>query len=530
MAAIIAALNPARAQPRIGVVPHGRREQQGGRSEGPGGDRLGGAGIGPGPRRPARHPPPAARAARRNRRPRPRALGGHRPGVLRVAGGCAGRARSGEGERAALRSAGGVLRARARTASQVQRLPVERRRRLARRGRGGGAGRDLRPCRPRRRPERPRARLRLGLAHPVDGRALSGQPHHGAPELALAARVHRKRSGAARLGQRARRHLRHQRLRARRERAALRPHRLGRDVRAPAQLAGGVAPCRLLARARGALLHARVRASRRALCLRRSRRQRLDEPALLFGRHDAERRPGGALPGRSASAPALALERHALRSHRRGLARQHGCQPCRVDAALRIDLRPRRRGDLVDALASLLHVVRRAVRIRRRRLLVGLARPVRTPRGRPMSPLARAALGGLATAAALAGLTWLASLARRDVSLVDRMWSLMIALPLVAYAAVLRWTGPRPTVLAVLLALWAVRLAAYVSWRNWGHGEDRRYQEIRARNEPNFALKSLYLIFVLQALLAWLVSLPLLAVLAEPREWSLLDTIGAALA
>jgi steroid 5-alpha reductase family enzyme len=147
-----------------------------------------------------------------------------------------------------------------------------------------------------------------------------------------------------------------------------------------------------------------------------------------------------------------------------------------------------------------------------------------------MSPVVHAALLGLAVAGALAFLTWLASLVQRDVSLVDRMWSLLIAVPLVAYAAMLPWAGPRMTVMALVLAVWALRLAGYVSWRNWGHGEDRRYQAIRARNEPNFALKSLYLIFVLQALLAWLVSLPLLATLAHPREWSLLDTIGAALA
>lgn len=147
-----------------------------------------------------------------------------------------------------------------------------------------------------------------------------------------------------------------------------------------------------------------------------------------------------------------------------------------------------------------------------------------------MSPTLHAAWLGLATSAVVALLTWAASLARRDVSLVDRVWSLLIALPFVAYAAVLPWGGTRTTVLAVLLVAWAVRLAAYVSWRNWGHGEDRRYQAIRARNEPNFALKSVYLIFVLQALLAWLVSLPLLAALAYPRDGSGIDAVGAALA
>ena len=45
--------------------------------------------------------------------------------------------------------------------------------------------------------------------------------------------------------------------------------------------------------------------------------------------------------------------------------------------------------------------------------------------------------------------------------------------------------------------------------RNWGEPEDRRYQDIRQKYEPNFALKSLGLIFWFQAVLAWIISLPL---------------------
>jgi steroid 5-alpha reductase family enzyme len=146
-----------------------------------------------------------------------------------------------------------------------------------------------------------------------------------------------------------------------------------------------------------------------------------------------------------------------------------------------------------------------------------------------VTPFASAALLGLGAALAGALLTWLASLAQRDVSLVDRVWSLLIAAPAAAYAWALPPSGDRRfTVMAILLAVWAIRLAAYVSWRNWGHGEDRRYQQIRARNEPGFALKSVYLIFVLQAVLAWLVSAPFLAALARPLPWRVLDAIGAA--
>lgn len=148
-----------------------------------------------------------------------------------------------------------------------------------------------------------------------------------------------------------------------------------------------------------------------------------------------------------------------------------------------------------------------------------------------MTPFVQAALVGGGAAAGVAILTWGASVARRDASLVDRVWSLLVAAPAAVYAGLLPAGGqPRFVAMAAVLALWAVRLAAYVTWRNWGHGEDRRYQAIRARNEPHFALKSLVLVFALQALLAWLVVTPLLAAAARSAPWTRLDAIGAAIA
>ena len=140
------------------------------------------------------------------------------------------------------------------------------------------------------------------------------------------------------------------------------------------------------------------------------------------------------------------------------------------------------------------------------------------------------ALGGLALCAGLALLTWLASVVRRDASLVDRTWSLMIAGPALVYAAQAGWSGARAIAMLVLVLAWGVRLCAYITSRNWGHGEDRRYREIRARNEPNFALKSLVLIFALQAVLAWIIAMPTLAALVGDRPLGVLDALGIAVA
>ena len=141
------------------------------------------------------------------------------------------------------------------------------------------------------------------------------------------------------------------------------------------------------------------------------------------------------------------------------------------------------------------------------------------------------ALAGLGWTAVLALLTWLVSLARRDASLVDRVWSACIAGAGFVYLALLPSTGVRGWWMAVLAGAWALRLGVFITWRNWGHGEDRRYQAIRERNAPHFGWKSLYLVFGLQAVLAWVVSAPLfVGMAAVPTSLGWLDMAGIALA
>jgi steroid 5-alpha reductase family enzyme len=139
-------------------------------------------------------------------------------------------------------------------------------------------------------------------------------------------------------------------------------------------------------------------------------------------------------------------------------------------------------------------------------------------------------LQGLAVALLAAVCTWTLSLHRKNVAIVDSLWSLMFILTACVYAAAApRPLGTRALLILALVTVWGLRLSVYIAWRNWGHGEDRRYQAIRARNEPNFALKSLYLVFVLQALLAWFISLPLLGSLLSDNRVGPIDVAGALL-
>ncbi|MGB5741896.1 MAG: DUF1295 domain-containing protein [Sedimenticolaceae bacterium] len=138
-------------------------------------------------------------------------------------------------------------------------------------------------------------------------------------------------------------------------------------------------------------------------------------------------------------------------------------------------------------------------------------------------------LWSLAAILAAGTLTWLISLARRDVSIVDSLWSLMFLIAALVYLATAAAPGERAFLVTLLVAVWAVRLAAYITWRNWGEGEDARYQAIRARNEPGFAFKSLYLVFALQGVIAWIVALPLLAAIHSTAPLNLIDYLGVGL-
>ena len=139
-------------------------------------------------------------------------------------------------------------------------------------------------------------------------------------------------------------------------------------------------------------------------------------------------------------------------------------------------------------------------------------------------------LSGLAVMVIAVLLVWLLSLVKHNVSIVDSAWGPLFALGAFTYAANTSIADkPRAIGALVMVSVWALRLSGYITWRNWGHAEDSRYQAIRARNQPNFEFKSLYLVFLLQALLAWLISLPLLGAILSSARLHPIDFCGAAL-
>lgn len=129
----------------------------------------------------------------------------------------------------------------------------------------------------------------------------------------------------------------------------------------------------------------------------------------------------------------------------------------------------------------------------------------------------------------VAAVAWAVSVIRHDVSIVDSLWSLMILLALLVYLAWSNVPGPRAWWLVAMVGVWALRLAVYITARNHGQPEDRRYRAIRRNHEPHFWLKSLYIVFLLQGFLAWVICLPAIAAVSGTAPPGPLDYAGAIL-
>ncbi len=124
---------------------------------------------------------------------------------------------------------------------------------------------------------------------------------------------------------------------------------------------------------------------------------------------------------------------------------------------------------------------------------------------------------------------WLFSLALRNSSIVDIFWG--TGFVIVAWAAFLLTPDgflPRKLLLAALVTIWGLRLSIHILRRNWGKPEDFRYAKWREESGRSWWWHSFFKVFLLQGILLWIISAPLIAVQLSPTPQRLgpLDALG----
>ena len=126
---------------------------------------------------------------------------------------------------------------------------------------------------------------------------------------------------------------------------------------------------------------------------------------------------------------------------------------------------------------------------------------------------------------------WIVSVIIKNVSIVDLFWGLGFVSVAVFYFLKTDGLDLRKTVLISMVSIWGLRLSAYLTWRNLGKGEDFRYKEFRKKyGEHRYWWISYFQTFLLQGILMWLISAPLLGAqyFGASNTLGVLDYIGIA--
>ena len=126
---------------------------------------------------------------------------------------------------------------------------------------------------------------------------------------------------------------------------------------------------------------------------------------------------------------------------------------------------------------------------------------------------------------------WIISVIIKNVSIVDLFWGFGFVLTNVFYFISTDGLGLRKVILLILVSIWGFRLTGYLSWRNIGKGEDYRYKQFRRKyGENRYWWISFFQTFLLQGILMWLISAPLLGAQYHGQEKNpgILDYAGIA--
>jgi steroid 5-alpha reductase family enzyme len=137
-------------------------------------------------------------------------------------------------------------------------------------------------------------------------------------------------------------------------------------------------------------------------------------------------------------------------------------------------------------------------------------------------------VSGAAVAAVLV-LTWVVARRLGRYNVIDVAWGLGFVA--VAVASFLWSNGEGDDTMRVLVlalvAIWGVRLGAYIAWRSRGHGEDPRYAAMLDRAPGSAAAYAATRIFVPQGVAMWFISLPVQVAMFERDPWPPMMVLGA---
>ena len=104
---------------------------------------------------------------------------------------------------------------------------------------------------------------------------------------------------------------------------------------------------------------------------------------------------------------------------------------------------------------------------------------------------------------------WLIQVKTKDAGVVDIYWGPGFAVIAIIYVAFHPNTTPWLWIISIITIAWSIILGVHMGVRHHkSEGEDRRYALMRRKNGKSFWWLSLFKVFLLQAILMWIIASP----------------------
>lgn len=118
---------------------------------------------------------------------------------------------------------------------------------------------------------------------------------------------------------------------------------------------------------------------------------------------------------------------------------------------------------------------------------------------------------GLGLIITFMSILWIFSVMKKNASIVDAFWGLGFVLMVWFYFFQSDGLEERKLIITTIATIWGLRLSFFIGKRNWGKAEDFRYQQFRKDfGAHRYWWVSFFQVFLLQGILLWLISAPLL--------------------
>jgi steroid 5-alpha reductase family enzyme len=117
----------------------------------------------------------------------------------------------------------------------------------------------------------------------------------------------------------------------------------------------------------------------------------------------------------------------------------------------------------------------------------------------------------------------------KNASIVDIFWGFGFILVSIFYFISTPDISSTKVISLILVAIWGLRLSTHIFLRNMGKPEDFRYQQFRKNyGEKRYWWFSFFQVFLLQGVLMWLISAPLLAIsyYSTNHSFGVIDVLG----